>query len=82
MGIDLNSMLLKRMSQMKAIQKTQATGATQSQNVGSASSGGGGSLMDRLNGLDNQLNQGGGVSLPDSSTNQVNAMDMKKKKLM
>lgn len=83
MGID--PIKFKKLNQMQNIQKMQAAQAGQSsksQETGKAA--GGGSLMDRLNGMDNKLNQGGGVSLTDSAAGQSGGIDalLKKRKFM
>lgn len=80
MGIDP---IKKRMMQIQAIQAIQNNGesskAQSSQQAGGAS---GSSLLDKLNGLDNKLNQGGGVSLSNSASGQAGGIEelLKKKK--
>jgi len=67
MGID--PIRLRKINQTQGVQKSQ--GNEQSQKSQSSSSNSG-SLMDRLNGMDNKLNQGGGVSISNSSTSSTN----------
>jgi hypothetical protein len=59
---------------MYGIQKTQGVQqSSQSQNVQSSQSSG--NLMERLNNMDNKLNQGGGVSLSDSNAGQAGGQE-------
>ncbi len=73
MSLDINSSILKRLQQMQGMKMSKGGSQAQTASAGS------GSLMDRLNGLDNQLNNGGGISL---DMNSIGGIDNKKKRLM
>lgn len=56
-------------NQLQGVQKTQGVQSKKAQGLAQNSgSGSGSSLVDKLNSMDNKLNQGGGVNLPGSVT--------------
>lgn len=65
---------LKKINPTQGAQKVQGQ-SSQAQNVKGSSQGSGSSLVERLNSMDNKLNQGGGVSLSDSSAGQIGGQD-------
>lgn len=72
MGID--SIKSKKVNPIQGIQQTQG-GQSQKVKGSTQGSGAGSSLVDKLNGMDNKLNQGGGVSLSNSSATQTGGQD-------
>lgn len=54
-------------NQLQGVQKTQGVQPKKTQGP-AQNSGSGSSLVDKLNSMDNKLNQGGGVNLPGSVT--------------
>jgi hypothetical protein len=54
----------KKVHPTQGVQKVHGQQDSQSQKVQGSSQGSGSSLVERLNNMDNKLNQGGGVSLP------------------
>lgn len=78
MGIDAIGKL--RLQQMQGIQKTQGAQSVQSHKghesaQSSSGAASGSSLVDRLNSMDNKLNQGGGVKLNESAAGQIGGQD-------
>lgn len=80
MGID--PIKFKMFNQTQGVNKVK--GLSQAQSVQGASHNTGGSLVERLNSMDNKLNQGGGVSLNSSVSGAAGGQDeiIKKLKLM
>jgi len=62
MGID--AIKSKKVSPTQGVQKVHGQQDSQAQKTQGSSQSSGSSLVERLNGMDNKLNQGGGVSLP------------------
>lgn len=64
MGI--NPINHKKINPIQEIQGIQNSQSIKSNKISGFSQGSDSNLIDRLNGLDNKLNQGGGVSLPSN----------------